>query len=108
MEILRNVVKANRGPLDNAAIRRLFERIDLGLVGLEIALVFFFVNYMLSGSESGLKSIEFLWHSWGWMLGFIGFGLVVPLLLELGAVSGKLSGHIPVVVAAVSSNSPHP
>ena len=26
-EILRNVVKANRGPLDNAAIRRLFERI---------------------------------------------------------------------------------
>jgi chorismate mutase len=26
-EILRNVVKANRGPLDNAAMRRLFERI---------------------------------------------------------------------------------
>ena len=26
-EILRNVVKANRGPLDNAAVRRLFERI---------------------------------------------------------------------------------
>ena len=26
-EILRNVVKANGGPLDNAAVRRLFERI---------------------------------------------------------------------------------
>ncbi len=26
-EILRNVVKANSGPLDDAAIRRLFERI---------------------------------------------------------------------------------
>ncbi len=26
-EILRNVVKANQGPLDDAAIRRLFERI---------------------------------------------------------------------------------
>ncbi len=26
-EILRNVVKTNRGPLDDAAIRRLFERI---------------------------------------------------------------------------------
>jgi len=26
-EILRNVVKANHGPLDDAAIRRLFERI---------------------------------------------------------------------------------
>ena len=26
-EILRNVVKANRGPLDNGAMRRLFERI---------------------------------------------------------------------------------
>lgn len=26
-EILRNMVKANRGPLDDAAIRRLFERI---------------------------------------------------------------------------------
>lgn len=26
-EILRNVVKSNHGPLDNAAIRRLFERI---------------------------------------------------------------------------------
>ena len=26
-EILRNVVKSNRGPLDDAAIRRLFERI---------------------------------------------------------------------------------
>jgi chorismate mutase len=27
MEILRNVVKSNSGPLDDAAIRRLFERI---------------------------------------------------------------------------------
>ncbi|PYV24759.1 MAG: chorismate mutase [Acidobacteria bacterium] len=27
VEILRNVVKTNRGPLDDAAIRRLFERI---------------------------------------------------------------------------------
>ncbi len=27
MEILRNVVKANQGPLDDAAIRRVFERI---------------------------------------------------------------------------------
>jgi chorismate mutase len=27
MEILRNVVKSNPGPLDDAAIRRLFERI---------------------------------------------------------------------------------
>ena len=26
-EILRNVVKANRGPLDDGAVRRLFERI---------------------------------------------------------------------------------
>jgi chorismate mutase len=26
-EILRNVVKANRGPLDDAAVRRVFERI---------------------------------------------------------------------------------
>ena len=26
-EILRNVVKSNRGPLDDAALRRLFERI---------------------------------------------------------------------------------
>jgi chorismate mutase len=26
-EILRNVVKSNRGPLDDAAIRRLFERV---------------------------------------------------------------------------------
>ncbi|MBU0655103.1 MAG: polysulfide reductase NrfD [Gammaproteobacteria bacterium] len=82
-------------------LRRLFERIDLGLVGLEIALVFFFVNYMLSGSESGLRSVEYLWNSWGWLLGFIGFGLIVPLMLEVGAVSGKLRGHLPVVVAAV-------
>jgi formate-dependent nitrite reductase membrane component NrfD len=82
-------------------LRKLFERIDLGLVGLEIALVFFFINYMLSGSESGLQSVEFLWNSWGWLLGFIGLGLFVPLLLEIGAVSGKLSGHFPVVMAAV-------
>lgn len=27
MEILRNVVKTNQGPLDDAAIRRVFERI---------------------------------------------------------------------------------
>ncbi len=27
LEILRNVVKSNHGPLDDAAIRRLFERI---------------------------------------------------------------------------------
>ena len=86
---------------DDYELRRAFERIDLGLIALEIAMVFFFINYMLSGSENGYRSIEFLWDSWGWIIGFIGFGLLVPFLLELGVVSKRLHGYIPVVTAAV-------
>ncbi len=85
---------------DDHELRKAFERIDLGLIGLEIAMVFFFINYMLSGSESGYRSVEFLWDSWGWIVGFIGFGLIVPFFLELGVVSKRLPGYVPVVAAA--------
>jgi chorismate mutase len=46
-EILRNVVKSNQGPLDDAAIRRLFERIIDEARALE--------RHAMEGGDANLK-----------------------------------------------------
>jgi chorismate mutase-like protein len=46
-EILRNLVKSNRGPLDDAAIRRLFERIIDEARALE--------RHAMAGGETTMK-----------------------------------------------------
>jgi polysulfide reductase chain C len=82
-------------------LRRRFERLDLILIATELVILFSFFNYTLSGSESGYRSAQLLWHDWGWLIGFMGFGLVVPFFIELkGVVRGWASG-VPTMAASV-------
>lgn len=82
-------------------IRRRFERFDVILIAAELVILYSFFNYTQSGSESGYRSAQLLWNDMGWLIGFIGFGLVVPFLLELKGVIKGWSNHAPAIVAAV-------
>ena len=82
-------------------IRHRFERFDVILIATELVILFSFFNYTLSGSESGYRSAQLLWHNMGWLIGFIGFGLVVPFFLELKGVIKGRSGRFPTVLAGL-------
>jgi formate-dependent nitrite reductase membrane component NrfD len=82
-------------------LRVRYERLDLILIAAELVILFSFFNYTLSGSESGYRSAKLLWGDWGWLVGFIGFGLVVPFLLELKGLVKGWTGRIPTVAAAL-------
>lgn len=82
------------------SIRELFERVDMGLIMGELVIIFAFFNYTLSGSESGYRSAQLLWGDMGWLVGFIGFGLLVPLALELKCVFGSWGGRKVIVPAS--------
>lgn len=82
-------------------LRHRFELFDVILIAAELVILFSFFNYTLSGSESGYRSAQLLWHDMGWLIGFIGFGLVVPFLLELKGVIKGWNGRYPSVAAGV-------
>lgn len=82
-------------------IRHRYERFDVILIAAELVILFSFFNYTLSGSESGYRSAQLLWHDFGWLVGFIGFGLLVPFFLELKGVIKGWSGRLPTVAAAL-------
>lgn len=82
-------------------IRHRYERFDVILIATELVILFSFFNYTLSGSESGYRSAQLLWHDFGWLIGFIGFGLLVPFFLELKGVIKGWSGRLPTVAAAL-------
>ena len=42
-----------------------------------------------------------MFHDLGWLIGFIGFGLLVPFFLELKGVVKGWTGHMPIVTASV-------
>jgi formate-dependent nitrite reductase membrane component NrfD len=82
-------------------IRVLYERIDLILISAELVILFSFYHYLKSGPESAVQSWELLWNDFGWVVGFIGFGLIVPFFLELkGVISGWVS-RVPIVAASL-------
>jgi len=82
-------------------LRHRYERMDLILIATELVILFSFFNYTLSGSESGYRSAKLLWGDMGWIIGFIGFGLIVPFFLELKGVLKGWSSRFPTVAAAV-------
>jgi len=82
-------------------IRVLYERIDLVLIASELVILFSFFFYLQRGSESAIRSWELLWNDLGWLIGFIGFGLIVPFFLELRGVVRGWTSRIPIVAASV-------
>jgi polysulfide reductase chain C len=85
----------------DADLRRHYERFDVILIATELVILFSFFNYTLSGSESGYRSAQLLWHDWGWLIGFIGFGLVVPFFIELKGVVKGWHSALPTMAASV-------
>lgn len=86
---------------DDQRIRNFYERVDLILISAELVILFSFFHYMQAGNESAMHSARLLWNNMGWLVGFIGFGLIVPFLLELRGVLKGWSSHLPVVAASV-------
>jgi len=82
-------------------IRVLYERIDLVLIAAELVILFSLYQYLKNGSESGVRSLELLWNDYGWMVGFIGFGLIVPFFLELKGVMRGWATRVPIITASV-------
>ncbi len=82
-------------------IRVLYERIDLILISTELVILFSFYHYLKSGPESAVRSWELLWNNYGWIVGFIGFGLIVPFFLELKGVISGWATRVPIVAASV-------
>ena len=82
-------------------IRELYERIDLVLISSELVILFSFFFYLQRGSESAVRSWALLWNDFGWLIGFIGFGLVVPFFLELKGVLKGWASRVPIVTASV-------
>jgi len=86
---------------DDVDLRHFYERIDVILIATELVIIFSFYLYLSNGSESGLRSLELLWNDMGWVVGFIGFGLLVPFFLELKGVIKGWSSRLPIVTAAI-------
>lgn len=86
---------------EDRPIRVFYERADVMLIAAELVILFSFFHYMSAGSESAMQSAKLLWNDMGWLVGFIGFGLIVPFFLELRCVLRGSVGHAPVMLAAV-------
>ncbi|KRT56275.1 NrfD/PsrC family molybdoenzyme membrane anchor subunit [endosymbiont of Ridgeia piscesae] len=82
-------------------IRHFYERVDLILISAELVILFSFYHYMSSGNESAMHSAQLLWNDLGWLIGFIGFGLIVPFFLELRGVLKGWASHLPIITASV-------
>jgi formate-dependent nitrite reductase membrane component NrfD len=86
---------------EDEALRHFYERLDLMLIAGELVILFSFYHYMKLGSESAMRSWDLLWNDMGWLIGFIGFGLLVPFVLELKGVLKGWASRIPIVAASV-------
>nr|VFK51205.1 MAG: Formate-dependent nitrite reductase, membrane component NrfD [Candidatus Kentron sp. TUN]VFK52586.1 MAG: Formate-dependent nitrite reductase, membrane component NrfD [Candidatus Kentron sp. TUN]VFK53086.1 MAG: Formate-dependent nitrite reductase, membrane component NrfD [Candidatus Kentron sp. TUN] len=80
-----------------------YERIDLILISAELVVIFSFYQYLQTtrGVSAASTSFELLFHDLGWLIGFIGFGLIVPFFLELKGVLKGWVTHIPIVTASI-------
>ncbi|MEJ2344772.1 MAG: polysulfide reductase NrfD [Gammaproteobacteria bacterium] len=85
----------------DARLRHRYELFDLILIAAELVILFVFYNYLRSGSESGYRSAQLLWNSMGWVVGFIGFGLIVPFFLNLKGVVKGWNSSLPTIAASV-------
>ena len=86
---------------EDRALRVFYERTDLMLIAAELVILFSFFFYLQRGSQSAAISAQLLWNDWGWLIGFIGFGLVVPFFLELKGVIKGWRSPAPIMLASV-------
>ena len=71
------------------------------MISAELVIILSFFFYLQRGSESAQRSWDLLFTDFGWLIGFIGFGLVVPFFLELRGVVKGWTSHVPIIAASV-------
>lgn len=86
---------------EDRPIRVLYERTDVILITVELVIIFVFFHFTTYGIESARSTAQLLWHDMGWIIGFVGFGLLVPFVIELKGVLKGWSSPAPVVFAAI-------
>ncbi len=86
---------------EDRPLRVFYERTDVILIATELVILASFFFYLQRGSEAAAISSQMLWHDWGWLIGFIGFGLIVPFFIELKGVLKGWQGPIPIMLASV-------
>lgn len=86
---------------EDRPLRVFYERTDLMLIAGELVILFSFFFYLQRGSQSAAISAQLLWNDWGWLIGFIGFGLLVPFALELKGVIKGWRSPAPILLASV-------
>jgi polysulfide reductase chain C len=94
--LVQYAVLREHGPLARA-----YERFDVLLIAVEMALIGYLLYAVLPGSESGRASYALLMDNMGWVVGFLLFGLLVPLLLEIKGSLRAWNSPVPVMAAAV-------
>lgn len=67
----------------------LMERLDLGLIALELVVLFAYWNFTRFGAEAARMSMHYLLTSAGFTIGFLLLGLIVPLVIEFLGVGSK-------------------
>jgi polysulfide reductase chain C len=83
-----------------ARLLGLLERIDLGLVAVELLILFAFLNMAWAGNAGSKVAAQFLLGSAGFMIGVPVVGLALPLALE--AFSMRKHAVAPTVVASLA------
>ncbi len=86
---------------EDRPLRVFYERTDLILIAVELVILFSFFFYLQRGSQSAAISAQLLWNDWGWLIGFIGFGLLVPFFIELKGVITGWRSPAPIMLASV-------
>jgi len=86
---------------EDHVIKVFYERTDVILISVELLIIFVFFHFTTYGLESARHTASLLWENMGWIIGFIGFGLLVPFFIELRAVTTGWKSPAPVVLAAV-------
>lgn len=94
--LVQYAVLREHGPLARA-----YERADALLIILEMVLIGLVLYAFLPGSESGRASYALLMGNMGWIFGFLVFGLLVPLLIEIKGSLSAWNSSAPVLAAAV-------
>ncbi len=95
--VLNLAIKRN----EDQDLRVLYERSDVILIGIELLIIFVFFHFTTYGLESARHTAQLLWSDMGWIVGFIGFGLIIPFLIEFRGVTKGWNNQIPIVLAAV-------
>jgi formate-dependent nitrite reductase membrane component NrfD len=86
---------------EDHGLRVIYERTDLILISVELLIIFVFFQYTTYGLESARYTAQILWNDKVWIIGFIGFGLLVPFLLELKGVTTGWKSAAPIVLSAI-------